>query len=77
MTVKYLKLFRYRFLSTKTWNCSTFYRISSLTGLKIKLACGVYMTSLLFMYAAAVSNALFIIKMAELSAYRDQHFRVM
>ena len=29
MTVKYLKLLWYRFLSTKTWNCSIFYRISS------------------------------------------------
>ena len=26
MTVKYLKLLWYRFLSTKTWNCSIFYR---------------------------------------------------
>ena len=29
MTVKYLKLLWYRFLSTKTWNCSIFYRILS------------------------------------------------
>ena len=29
MTVKYLKLLWYKFLSTKTWNCSIFYRISS------------------------------------------------
>ncbi|XP_067046337.1 nuclear cap-binding protein subunit 2-like isoform X2 [Acropora muricata] len=39
------------------------------------MACGVYMTSLLFMYDAANSKALFVFKMAELSAYRDQHFR--
>ena len=31
MTVKYLKLFWYRFLSTKTQNCSIFYRILSWT----------------------------------------------
>ena len=29
MTVKYLNYSGYRFLSTKTWNCSIFYRISS------------------------------------------------
>ena len=44
---------------------------------RIRMACGVYMTSLLFMYDAAISEALFVFKMAELSAYRDQHFRVM
>ena len=44
---------------------------------RIKMTCGVCMTSLLLMYDAAILNALFIIKMAELRAYRDQHFRVM
>ena len=55
MTVKYLKLLWYRFLSSKTWNCSIFYRLNTfksslltVCNLKLPMHCVIHTVSTSF-----------------------------